>query len=300
MAAMELYQLKSFVTVAREGNLTRASEKLFTSLPAVSAQIKALEDEFGVQLFRRSTRGMSLTDAGTRLLAEAERTLAAASQVKAAANEARGDANGIVRMGTVTDPVALKLGDALVLLASRHPGVSLRLEQGISGTVMSKLRSGELDCGYVIAAEKPADLPSHRLGPVRLVVALPHRLKAKAAGMTLEDVLDLPWIGTPPPCSMRQQAEALFRQAGREHRFTTVADVEASVRSMIASGLGAGIMRRDQALDAQRAREVVIWNGWSAEASLYWVTSSGAPAAAARTIAAVRDCVLEAWGGSAG
>lgn len=300
MAAMELYQLKSFVTVAREGNLTRASEKLFTSLPAVSAQIKALEDEFGVQLFRRSTRGMSLTDAGTRLLAEAERTLAAASQVKAAANEARGDANGIVRMGTVTDPVALKLGDALVLLASRHPGISLRLEQGISGTVMSKLRSGELDCGYVIAAEKPADLPSHRLGPVGLVVALPHRLKAKAAGMTLEDVLDLPWIGTPPPCSMRQQAEALFRQAGRECRFTTVADVEASVRSMIASGLGAGIMRRDQALDAQRAREAVIWNGWSAEASLYWVTSSGTPAAAARTIAAVRDCVLEAWGAGAG
>ncbi|NJD88058.1 MAG: LysR family transcriptional regulator [Betaproteobacteria bacterium] len=297
---MELYQLKSFVTVAREGNLTRASEKLFTSLPAVSAQIKALEDEFGVQLFRRSARGMSLTDAGTRLLAEAERTLAAASQVKAAANEARGDANGIVRMGTVTDPVALRLGDALVLLASRHPGVSLRLEQGISGTVMSKLRSGDLDCGYVIAAEKPADLPSHRLGPVELVVALPHRLKAKAAGMTLEDVLDLPWIGTPPPCSMRQQAEALFREAGREYRFTTVADVEASVRSMIASGLGAGIMRRDQALDAQRAREAVIWNGWSAEASLFWVTSSGTASAAALTLAAVRDCVLEAWGAGAG
>jgi hypothetical protein len=72
------------------------------------------------------------------------------------------------------------------------------------------------------------------------------------------------------------------------------------VRSMIASGLGAGIMRRDQALDAQRAREAVIWNGWSAEASLYWVTSSGAPSSAARTIAAVRDCVLEAWGAGAG
>jgi DNA-binding transcriptional LysR family regulator len=243
---------------------------------------------------------MSLTDAGTRLLAEAERTLEAARQVKAAANEARGDASGIVRMGTVTDPVALKLGDALVLLASRHPGISLRLEQGISGTVMSKLRAGELDCGYVIASEKPADLASYRLGSVGLVVALPHRLKAKAAAMALEEVLDLPWIGTPPPCSMRQQAEKLFRQAGREYRFTTLADVESNVRSMIASGLGAGIMRRDQALDAQRAREAVIWNGWSAEASLYWVSSAGAPEAAARAVATVRECVLEAWGASAG
>jgi hypothetical protein len=96
---------------------------------------------------------------------------------------------------------------------------------------------------------------------------------------------------------MRQLAEMLFRQAGREYRFTTVADVEANVRSMIASGLGAGIMRRDQALDAQRAHEAVIWNGWSAEASLFWVSSSDTPAAAARAVATVRDCVLEAWGG---
>ena len=290
---MELYQLKSFVTVAREGNLTRASEKLFTSLPAVSAQIKALEEEFGVQLFRRSTRGMTLTDAGTRLLTEAERALQAASQVKAAATEARGEANGIVRMGTVTDPVSLKLGEALVLLSSRHPGVSLRLEQGISGTVMSKLRAGELDCGYVIALEKPADLPGNRLGPVELVVALPYRLKAKAAAMTLDDVLDLPWIGTPPPCSMRQLAEKLFKEAGREYRFTTVADVEANVRSMVASGLGAGIMRRDQALDAQRSREAVIWPGWRAEASLFWL--SRPDAAASPAVVSVRDCVLEAW-----
>src|SRR5512142_2012056 len=159
---MELYQLKSFVTVAREGNLTRASEKLFTSLPAVSAQIKALEDEFGVQLFRRSARGMALTEAGERLLAEAERTLEAASQVKAAASAVRGEARGAVRMGTITDPVSLKLGKALVLLASRHPHVSLRLEQNISGAVIEKLRGGDLDCGYVIATEVPPDLVGHR------------------------------------------------------------------------------------------------------------------------------------------
>jgi DNA-binding transcriptional LysR family regulator len=291
---MELYQLKSFVTVAREGNLTRASEKLFTSLPAVSAQIKALEDEFGVQLFRRSARGMALTEAGERLLAEAERTLEAASQVKAAASAVRGEAQGVVRMGTITDPVSLRLGKALVLLASRHPQVSLRLEQGISGAVIEKLRAGELDCGYVITHEMPADLVGHRLSAVELVVALPYRVKAKAATMSLEEVLDLPWVGTPPPCSMRRHAEALFREAGREARFTTLADVESSVRSMIASGLGAGIMRRDQALEAQRAKEAAIWPAWRAEASLFWVARPGATQDQ-RAVNAVRDCVLEAW-----
>jgi DNA-binding transcriptional LysR family regulator len=293
---MELYQLKSFAAVAREGNLTRASEKLFTSVPAVSAQIKALEDEFGVQLFRRSARGMALTEAGTRLLTEAERAIEAANQVKAAASAVRGEVRGVVRMGTITDPVSLRLGKALVLLASRHPDVSLRLEQGISGVVMEKVRAGELDCGYVIADELPSDLAGHRLCGVELVVALPWRLKAKAAAMTLDEVLDLPWVGTPPPCSMRKHAEKLFREAGREFRFVTLADVEGSMRSLIASGLGAGILRRDQALEAQRAKELAVWSGWKAQSSLFWLSRADAAASEeGRAIAAVRECVLEAW-----
>ena len=61
---MELYHLRTFVTVAEEGHLTRASERLFTSQPAVSAHIKALEEELGVTLFDRTPRGMQLTPAG--------------------------------------------------------------------------------------------------------------------------------------------------------------------------------------------------------------------------------------------
>ena len=68
MQAMELYQLKTFVAIAREGSLTRAAERVFTSPPAVSAQLKALEDELGVKLFERTPRGMVPTEAGTRLL----------------------------------------------------------------------------------------------------------------------------------------------------------------------------------------------------------------------------------------
>ena len=289
---MELYQLKSFVLVAREGNLTRASEKLFTSVPAVSAQIKALEEEFGVQLFRRSARGMALTEAGTRLLAEAERALEAAQRVKAAATETRGAVQGVVRMGTIADPVSLRLGDALVLLAGRHPGVSLRLHQDISGAVLEKVRAGDLDCGYVIVDEAGADLRLERLAPVELVVALPARLAAAAPGMTLADVTALPWIGTPPPCSMRRHAEDLFREAGREFRFTTMADVEAGMRSLVASGMGAGILRSDQALEAQRAGEAAIWPHWRARSSLCWVARREERSPA---LDAVRACVLDAW-----
>lgn len=64
---MELYQLKTFVAIAKEGSLTRAAERVFTSAPAVSAQLKALEDELGVKLFERTPRGMVPTQAGRSL-----------------------------------------------------------------------------------------------------------------------------------------------------------------------------------------------------------------------------------------
>ena len=77
---MELYQLRSFAAVAEAGHLTRASEKLHISQPALSAQIKALEDELGVALFERTPSGMTLTTAGQRLLPEATKVVTAAGE----------------------------------------------------------------------------------------------------------------------------------------------------------------------------------------------------------------------------
>ena len=74
---MDFYQLKTFVTVAREGSVTRASERLHLSQPAVSAHIKALEDALGLTLFERTPRGMSLTADGRRLVVKAELALSA-------------------------------------------------------------------------------------------------------------------------------------------------------------------------------------------------------------------------------
>ncbi len=290
---MELYQLRTFVTVAQEGNLTRASEKLFTSLPAVSAQVKALEEEFGVQLFRRTARGMSLTEAGTRLLAEAGRTLEAAGRVKAAAAQVRGEVTGSVRMGTVTDPLSLRLGEVLVRLAERHPGLTMRLSQAISGVVLDRLRQGELDCGYLLTEEQPADLALERLAPLQFVVGLPARFAPRAAALTLAEVTALPWVAMPRQCATRAHLERLFREAGREPDAKLAADTESSVRSMVASGMGAGLLRRDQAAQAERAGELVAWPAWHGDTWLCWASRPGEADGGA--VGAVREAVLEAW-----
>ncbi len=291
---MELYQLKTFVAIAREGSLTRAAERVFTSAPAVSAQLKALEDELGVKLFERTPRGMTLTEAGRRLLDEAERTLDSAQRMRSAAEQIRGAAQGVVRFGTVVDPVALRLGDVLVKLAERHPQVTLQLRQGLSYETLSAVQRGELDCAYVLSDSAAVEgLELRRLGAVDLAIALPTALAHAHPDLTVDRLTSLPWVGTPPSCVLRAHLDALFATVGRELRSGPTADSESAVRSMVASGVGAGLLRLDQGLQAERNGELAIWQGWRSHTWLCWVAPAGGARAAA--VDAVKEAVLEAW-----
>src|ERR1700720_3263893 len=108
---MELYQLRSFAAVAEAGHLTRAAQKLHISQPALSAQIKALEDELGLTLFERTSTGMTLTAAGKRLLAEADKIPAASQTFEAEARALTGGVAGKARVGTLSDPEFIRLGE---------------------------------------------------------------------------------------------------------------------------------------------------------------------------------------------
>ena len=297
LAAMELYQLKTFVAIAQEGNLTRAAERVFTSAPAVSAQLKALEDELGVKLFERTPRGMELTEPGRRLLDEAQRTLDSASRIRSAAEQIRGAAQGLVRFGTVVDPVSLRLGEVLVKLAERHPQISLQLQQGLSHQTRQAVQRGELDCAYVLSdVDEVEGLRLQRLAPVELAVILPPQMGAQQRELSLEQLVALPWVGTPPSCLLRTHMDTLFASVGREYRPGRTADHESALRSMVASGMGAGLVRLDQALQAERQGEAVVWNGWRSRTWLCFIEPSAAQAPAA--VQAVREAVLEAWAGS--
>ena len=110
---MELYQLRSFAAVAESGHLTRAADRLHISQPALSAQIKALEDELGVALFERVSSGMVLTSAGRSLLPEAQKVVSAAQSLRSHARAIKGEVVGRARVGTVSDPEFVRVGEFL-------------------------------------------------------------------------------------------------------------------------------------------------------------------------------------------
>ena len=289
---MELYQLKTFLAVAAEGHLTRAAERVFTSVPAVSAQIRALEEELGVQLFERRPRGMALTRVGELLREEAQDTLNAAQRLRRTAERLRGELQGQLRLGLVADPGTLRLGELLVELASKYPGLAPTLTQGFSGGNLEVLRRGELDGAFVLsdALELPG-LSLQRLSNVELVVVLPPGQQAQDTAQLCE----LPWVSVPTHCGLRPPMDELFRHVGRLPPQGVMADSAASVRAMVASGLGASVLRSSDALEAQAAGELSIWPHWRSQTYLCWVQSSAAlrddPAQQA-----LREVVVKLWG----
>lgn len=110
---MDYALLRAFLAVAREGNLTRAATQLHVTQPAVSLQIKNLQEMLGVALFTRTSHGLLLTRDGEALLPHAERALSAASDMTRAAAALRHEVGGILRIGTILDPEFLRLGGFL-------------------------------------------------------------------------------------------------------------------------------------------------------------------------------------------
>jgi len=102
--------LRAFAAVAREGNVSRAAQRLHLSQPAVSLQLKALAEATGLQLFTRTSQGMALTHDGAALLPMADKALAALADFGQAAAGLHNTVRGLLRIGTILDPEFTRLG----------------------------------------------------------------------------------------------------------------------------------------------------------------------------------------------
>lgn len=266
---MELYQLRAFDAVANEGNLSRAAKLLCASQPAVSAQIKALEDEFGIALFERAPRGMVPTPEGIALLERARAVLDGANLLLSEAHRMRGEPEGVLRIGALPDPEKLRLGTLLKLLAERHPRLRVDLRHAASGSVRREILSGALDAGFVLGPSE-SGLSRRVLAPMRLVVAFPPDGHVEADS-PWERIAELPWIGTPDDCPFQMLGQDLFARMGRSPRVERRVDIERTILEMVSSGLGAGLLREDTALAAARDGRCRIWAGAAIETEFAFV-----------------------------
>ncbi|HEX5388478.1 MAG TPA: LysR family transcriptional regulator, partial [Burkholderiaceae bacterium] len=211
---MEIYQLKAFVTAARLGNLTRTAEVLHLTQPAITAQIKALEEELGVALFDRRPGRISLTKAGESLLGEADQVLLATAQLQGKARELQGEVSGHLNLGTVGDPEALRLGALVAALVTTLPLLDIKTKNGNAEELRELVAAGALQGSFYIGPNIPREVGGLALQTVRYRIVAPMAVEERLRLAGWHQIAALPWIVAPPQHHIHTLLRDLFARQG--------------------------------------------------------------------------------------
>ena len=250
--------LRCFITVAREGTVSRAAVSLNLTQPAVSLQLKGLEESTGLQLFNRTPGGFTLTEAGAALLPLAHKAISATSDFRTLAESLKESLRGTLRVGTILDPEFIRLGPFVRSLATSLQKTEVFLRYGMSDDVLAQIGRGDLDVGYYVDATPPEALASGTLsertiddGKFQLapLMSYPYRVIAPAewSDKVLEkdwaELAGLPWLATPPHSAHRRLLDNIFRPMGSLPKRVAYTDQEEAMIDFVESGICLSLAR---------------------------------------------------------
>lgn len=265
-------QLRSFLLVAEEGNLTRAAQRRHTTPSAVSAHLQQLEDQLELKLFRRTRQGMDLTDEGERLLPSARRVLAATRDLADAATSLNGNRSRSVRLGLNAPPEHLGIGPLIAASARGEPPLLVQLESSMSERIIDDVTSGRLDAGFVYGAVDERALAREPLGPRRVQVAAPGSYELDRLPDDPAERAALPWIWPGiEGCPFRHIMSAILGPSEAEANVVTRIDGEESIRALVRAGMGIGLLEERYAREAAGdGRLKVLEPSWAIDLSLVY------------------------------
>ena len=246
---MEMRHLRYFIAAAEEGHITRAAERLGMQQPPLSQQIKAIERELGVQLFRRKPRGVELTEAGRTFFDYARNITASLNRgLEATRRTARGE-QGEIRVGiTPTSPFNPLVPRVIRAFREAYPLVALTLAEYNSGNLIELLRNEQLDAAFIRMHPAPPDgLVPSLLVNEPLILALPeqHRLAHVGGGadvpLAIRSLADERIIIQAGGLSIYADVVAACRAAGINPRIEQGPPL-ASTLNLVAVGLGISLV----------------------------------------------------------
>jgi DNA-binding transcriptional LysR family regulator len=239
-----LTHLESFVEVARSGNVSRAAQALFLTQPAVTARLKTLETDLGVQLFMRGARGMSLTDAGRAFLPYAQRTLGLVTEGRQVIADLREGSTGDLVIGAAPAVSTYLLPAMLKSFRSSYPNVRLGVRTGHTEEVLEMVLRQEVHIGL----GRPVRHPDVELIPVFedemvLVVSRRHPFAARTR-VRMDELASERLILFDRTSSYHELTSALFREAGVVPVSIMELDNVEAAKKMVQLGLGVALLPR--------------------------------------------------------
>jgi len=258
---MDINHLKAFVMIAKKGQITKASRLLFISQPAVSAHIKALENETGVKLFYRIANGMQLTENGKILLVEAETILNSIEHFKRLASECANKVHGEICLGLHSDSALGEISEFIATLKLNYNNLNIDLCEILSGIISSRVIDKSISAGFILGPAIEKDLECLLLEPINLYVVGPRDYEEKFHSIkNWKDIAKLPWIYTSRDCGHYRTLKHFFKRLGLSmHKQHMTADSPPVLIKFLQHGLGIALMPEGDANLAQKRGEISIW-----------------------------------------
>ncbi len=242
---MELRQLRYFVAIVDHGSLSRAARVLHIAQPALTQQLRQLEEELGAQLLHRSAQGVLSTDAGKTFYEHAQAILKQVDDAKSAVTQTMHTPTGTVALGlpqSISSALALPL---LTTIRETYPDITLQLTEELSGNLIEQLKSGRInlavlfDDGQLRAAFTSTPMVEEDM---LYITGSGSRFAARGGSITLADALRAPLILPGLQHGVRLRIENIARSAGLS--IDNVIDINsiAILKSALMADLGATIL----------------------------------------------------------
>jgi DNA-binding transcriptional LysR family regulator len=256
---MELRQLRYLVALADEQHFTRAAAREHIAQPALSQQIRKLEQEVGLALVERTTRRVTVTEAGRALVARARRILAEIDAASAEMQAFTGVRTGHVMVGTMHTMGPVDVSLALAVFHQRHPGVELTVREESSEEMAEMLRDDVLDLAFLSVTERMEShgLRLQQLVLEELVVILPHEHPlAGHRAVRMAELAQEQFISYREGARLRELLEFAGRTAGFEPEVRLESNESERIRRLVARQMGVAILPRSDA--EQPGAEVAV------------------------------------------
>lgn len=240
---MEIAQLRTFIHVAELGSLSKAAGRLRIAQPALSRQIRMLEEELGVRLFERHGRGMIITEQGRDALKHAARVIAELDELKAVAAGSEASLSGHVAIGispTVADVVSVPFVTAF---RSQYPGVMVQLVSAYTGYLLDSLYRGEIDLAVLYDPKVTRSLRSEPLMQERLFLIGPADMEvAGEGGVTFAEMARMPLLLPSRRHGLRNILDRFAGEVGVSLNVTVEMDSYAAMKDLVRLGHGYTIL----------------------------------------------------------
>lgn len=239
---MDFDQLRTFIEVARLGSFSRAAEKVLRSQPAVSSQIRQLEQDYGQKLFDRSAKSVRLTPAGEVVLDYAKQMLSLHSQSLSAASDHTGVATGTLSIGANEGTFLYVLPNVLTKYHRKFPKVRISVYRSFTHKVSEKVEQGAIDLGIVTM---PVKSPSLEVVPVFrdriLLMVGPASPLFKRKSVTAEELAQQPII-LPKTGSIRKLMEKHLRPFRENLNITMELTSVVMIKRFVRDGFGVSLV----------------------------------------------------------